>query len=71
MNMGRDWIITKRHLGIVLFLTGAVGFGGVLLLDLLRGGAGDFGPTQRLALVGCVGLALLGLSLIPYGNRPA
>lgn len=69
--MGRDWIITKRQLGTVLFLAGTAGFLGVLLLDLLRGGGGDFGPTQRLALVGCAGLALLGLSLIPYGNRPA
>ena len=69
--MYRDWIITKRQLGIALFLMGLIGFGGVLLLDVVRGGAGDFGPTQRLALIGCGVIALLGLSLIPYGDRPA
>lgn len=29
------------------------------------------GPAQRLALAGCVGVALVGVSLIPLGDRPA
>ncbi|HRE49132.1 MAG TPA: hypothetical protein PLD47_15495 [Aggregatilineales bacterium] len=66
-----DWIITKRLLGILFVLGGGVGLGGVLLLDRLRGGAGDFGPTQQLAVIGCGAVILVGLSLIPFGNRPA
>lgn len=68
--MPNDWIITKRHLGIALTATGIMAFLAVLVLDVLRGEA-DFGPTQQLALVGCVGLALLGLTLLPGGDRPA
>jgi hypothetical protein len=68
--MTSDWIITKRFLGIVILAAGILGFVGLLVLDAVRGG-GDFGPTQQLGLVACVGLALLGLSLIPLGDRPA
>lgn len=66
----KDWIITKRHLGIATLLVGVAGFVGVLVLDVLRGQS-DFGPTQQLALAGCAGLSVLGLTLLPLGDRPA
>jgi hypothetical protein len=68
--MPNDLIITKRHLGLALSAAGVLAFLSVLILDGLRGEA-NFGPTQQLALVGCVGLALLGLTLLPGGDRPA
>ena len=37
-------------------------------------GAGNFqgiGPLQRLALIGAGAIVLVGISLIPLGNRPA
>ena len=39
--------------------------------DRLRGGASDFGPSQQLGVAGAVVLVLVGLSLLPLGDRPA
>ena len=66
-----DLVITKRMLGALILLVGTLGFIGVLLLDAIRGDFGDFGPTPLLALVGCLGLCVLGVSLLPLGDRPA
>lgn len=66
-----DWIITKRQLGRLFIGVGAAGFVGLLGLDLIRGRAGDLGPSQSLGLAACLALALIGLSLLPLGNRPA
>lgn len=66
-----DFVITKRTLGALLIALGALAFVAVLLLDALRGSFGDFGPTQLLALAGSLGACLIGLSLLPLGDRPA
>ncbi len=66
-----DLIITKRMLGALLIALGALAFIGIILLDALRGTLGDFGPAQLLALVGSLGVCLVGLSLLPLGDRPA
>jgi hypothetical protein len=64
-------VITKRHLGFLFLVIGVLGFIGVFAIDIIRGRQGDFGPSQQFALVGCAGLVVLGLSLIPLGDRPA
>jgi hypothetical protein len=64
--------LTKRQLGLLMIVVGAAGAVGLLAVDLL--GAGQFqgiGPAQRLALGGAGLLVLLGLTLLPLGNRPA
>jgi len=66
-----DLIITKRTLGALLIAFGALAFVGIILLDALRGTLGDFGPAQLLALTGNLGVCLVGLSLLPLGDRPA
>lgn len=68
----RDFTISKRLLGILLLLAGIIGFIAIFAIDLLDvGREGGIGPAQRLALGGCVALAVLGLTLIPLGNTPA
>ncbi len=67
----QDWIITKRHLGFLLLAVGVLGGAGLLALDVIRGKIGSIGPSQQLALGGCAMLALIGLTLIPLGDRPA
>jgi hypothetical protein len=65
-------MVTKRHLGILLLAVGLIAIVGVLAVDLL--GAGEFsgiGPAQTWALIGGALVVLLGLSLIPLGDRPA
>lgn len=67
-----DYALTKRHLGLLLVFIGVAGFVGILGIDVLDvGREGGIGPAQQLALVGCAGLALLGLTLIPLGDTPA
>lgn len=65
-------MVTKRQLGLLFILLGIAAAAGLFVIDLI--GAGQFqgiGPAQRRALA-VAGLAvLLGLSLLPLGNRPA
>lgn len=68
--MGKDWIITKRLLGLAIVAAGVVAGIGIVLLDAIRG-ASDFGPTQQLGVVAAVALVIFGLTLLPLGDRPA
>lgn len=64
--------LSKRLLGLLLLIGGVVGFFGILAIDLIDiGREGGIGPAQQIALGGCVGLALLGLSLLPLGDTAA
>lgn len=64
--------LTKRQLGLILLVGGLAGFTGILAIDILDvGREGGIGPAQQIALGLCAVAALLGLSLIPLGNRPA
>lgn len=71
----KDWIspdftITKRMLGWLLIAAGAVGLVGVFAVDIVRSST-EFGPTQQLGLLAAIGLIIIGISLLPLGNRPA
>jgi hypothetical protein len=64
--------MTKRQLGFLFILLGGVAGLGIIAVDLL--GAGNFqgiGPAQRLALSAAGLMILVGLSLLPLGDRPA
>lgn len=64
--------LTKRHLGLLLFIGGVLGFIGILAIDLLDAGReGGIGPAQQIALGLMATAALIGLTLIPLGNHPA
>jgi hypothetical protein len=65
-------MITKRMLGIGFILVGFLGVAAMFVRDLT--GTAEFegiGPTQRLAILAGGVLVLIGLSLLPLGNRPA
>jgi len=65
-------MVTKRHLGLGLSAMGLLSALGILAMDWVgAGNEAGIGPLQRLALVAAAALVLLGLSLIPLGNRPA
>lgn len=64
--------ITKRQLGIALFIGGGGGAIAVLSIDLLEvGREGGIGPVQAAVLVIMVAALTVGLSLIPLGDSPA
>lgn len=65
-------MITKRQLGIGFIALGLMATIASFAIDFV--GAGNFqgiGPAQKLALLGATVLVLVGLSLLPLGNRPA
>ena len=65
-------MITKRQLGLILASGGLLALIGVLAIDVMRAGAFEgIGPVQRMALVGAGLITVVGLSLIPLGNKPA
>ncbi len=67
-----DFVITKRLLGIGFVLLGIGAIAGMFVLDWL--GAGQFqgiGPAQQKAMLVAGVSILVGLTLIPLGDRPA
>lgn len=64
--------MSKRQLGIGFVILGVAAAAALLIIDVA--GAGRFagiGPAQRLALLGAGMLILVGVTLIPLGDRPA
>lgn len=64
--------LTKRQLGLLLIIAGLAGLAAVLAIDLLDAGReGGLGPAQLLAAGGMLLVALVGVTLLPLGDRPA
>lgn len=64
-------MVTKKWLGIGLAGLGAVGIVGSFANDLLNMSEYQgIGPSQRMAILAAGLLILVGLSLIPLGNKP-
>ncbi|HEY1408183.1 MAG TPA: hypothetical protein VF434_04530 [Promineifilum sp.] len=65
-------MVTKRQLGLIFILLGLGAIATLTVFDFV--GAGQFrgfGPAQQRALVAAMLVVLVGLSLLPLGNRPA
>ncbi len=65
-------MITKRQLGIALFCGGIFVLVAVWLNDLI--GTSDYagvGALQRNVMLAAAGVAVVGLTLLPMGDRPA
>ena len=64
--------MTKRQLGILFIGLGSLGIVGLFGIDLI--GAGQFngiGPAQRLGMMAAGVVILVGLTLLPLGDKPA
>lgn len=72
MSFPPDPAITKRQLGWLIVCAGLGAAGALLAVDVFQAGQWTgLGPTQSLALGAAGGLTLLGLALLPLGDRPA
>ena len=67
-----DIYLTKRFLGLIFIGLGLLAILGSFLNDIVGGGRfSGIGPTQRFAMLVAGLVILVGLSLVPFGNRPA
>jgi hypothetical protein len=65
-------VITKRLVGTTLVVLGLFIVVGAVAVDLAGAGKWDgIGPAQQLAIAVGLSVSLLGLTLIPLGDRPA
>ena len=65
-------MVTKRMVGLALMALGVLMVIGTVAVDWIGvGQGGGVGPAQRMALWAGLGVCLVGLSLIPLGDRPA
>lgn len=65
-------MVTKRQLGFIFILMGIGASLAMFAMDMI--GAGQFqgiGPAQQRALLVSGVVALVGLTLLPLGDRPA
>ena len=65
-------MISKKQLGIGFIMLGVLAIVGSFAVDLM--GAGQFqgvGPAQRVALIAAGVVIVVGVTLLPLGDRPA
>ncbi|MBE7529757.1 MAG: hypothetical protein HS099_08515 [Ardenticatenaceae bacterium] len=64
--------MTKRQLGFLFIALGVTAVLGLFALDIVRAGQHQgIGPAQKQARVAAGLAVLVGLTLLPLGNRPA
>lgn len=65
-------MITKRQLGLIFIALGGLALAGLLAMDWLRASEFQgFGPAQTAAMAGAGLLVIVGITLLPLGDRPA
>jgi len=65
-------MVTKRQLGLIILIAGIIATVAIIVVELL--GAGNFqgiGPLQRIGFGVTILACLIGISLLPLGDRPA
>jgi hypothetical protein len=64
--------MTKRQLGILFIALGITAVLALFALDFIRAGQYQgIGPAQKQAMLAAGLAVLVGLTLLPLGNRPA
>lgn len=64
--------MTKRQLGFLFIAIGIIAISGMFAVDLLRAGQYQgIGPAQQQAMLAAGLLILVGISLLPLGDKPA
>jgi hypothetical protein len=64
-------MITKRQLGYLFIVVGALVIVGAVAANLIGGRDAGFGPFQAIGLGGGVVIIMMAIPLIRLGNRPA
>ncbi|MCK6577262.1 MAG: hypothetical protein L6Q98_04060 [Anaerolineae bacterium] len=70
--ISKRFTLSKRLLGILMFVGGLGAFTAIIGIDIIDvGREGGIGPAQQIALGLALGLAVVGVTLIPLGDAPA
>ena len=64
-------MITKRQLGYLFILMGALVITGAVAANFIGGRDAGFGPFQAIGIGGGVIIIVMAIPLIKLGNRPA
>ena len=64
-------MITKRQLGYLFILMGALVITGAVVANFISGRDAGFGPLQFIGLGGGVVIIVMAIPLLRLGNRPA
>lgn len=63
--------MSKRQLGLLFIGLGLAAILGMFVLDLVRPGHQGIGPAQQQAMIVAAIGVVVGLTLVPLGDRPA
>ena len=66
-----DFTLTKGHLGVILLGAGLVLFVGMFVVEAMKSQSDGIGTVQKLGILVGVTSVVVGLTLLPLGNRPA
>ena len=69
--LNKDFTLTKQHLGFLLLAGGIVMLLAAGLAEIVRSAPGGFGTVQQIAVLAAITSIVLGLTLLPLGDRPA
>lgn len=69
--MNDEYAITKRQLGWLLLAAGIVILAVVVAAEIINTETNEFGTVQKLAALLGVVSVLVGVTLLPLGDRPA
>jgi Na+/H+ antiporter NhaA len=66
-----DFTFTKRHLGAIMLLAGVVVVLAMFGAEVISSRSTGIGAMQKLGIAVGAASAIIGLTLLPLGNRPA
>jgi hypothetical protein len=69
--LSEDFSLTKRHLGVALLAAGVIVLAGMGAAEVLSVTSAGIGTMEKLGIAAGVLSTMIGLTLIPLGDRPA
>ncbi|HVO70514.1 MAG TPA: hypothetical protein VMT24_10740 [Aggregatilineaceae bacterium] len=66
-----DFTLTKRHLGVILLGAGLALIAGMFVVEAVKSRSDGIGTVQKLGMLVGITSVVVGLTLLPLGNRPA
>jgi len=69
--LSENFTFTKRQLGLLLIIGGVILLVSMFAAEIISADSTGIGTMQQLGIAAGVASSVLGLTLLPLGNRPA